>query len=75
MLKLRRNGLFMRTTMNLDDELLAQAQLLSGLTERTQLLREALLALVQRESARRLARLGGTQAQLQPVPRRRNASA
>ena len=60
----------MRTTINLDDELLAQAQLLSGLTERTQLLREALLALVQRESARRLARLGGTQAQLQPVPRR-----
>ena len=75
MLKLRRNGLFMRTTINLDDELLAQAQLLSGLTERTQLLREALLALVQRESARRLARLGGTQAQLQPVPRRRDAPA
>lgn len=65
----------MRTTINLDDELLAQAQRISGLTERTQLLREALLALVQRESARRLARLGGTQAQLQPIPRRRNASA
>ena len=65
----------MRTTINLDDKLLAQAQFLSGLTERTQLLREALLALVQRESARRLARLGGTQAQLQPVPRRRDASA
>ena len=65
----------MRTTINLDDELLAQAHLMSGLTERTQLLREALLALVQRESARRLARLGGTQAQLQPIPRRREASA
>jgi Arc/MetJ family transcription regulator len=65
----------MRTTINLDDELLAQAQLVSGLTERTQLLREALLALVQRESARRLAKLGGTQAQLQPIPRRQNASA
>lgn len=65
----------MRTTVNLDDELLAQAQLMSGLTERTQLLREALLALVQRESARRLARLGGTQAQLQPIPRRQDASA
>lgn len=65
----------MRTTINLDDELLPQAQRISGLTERTQLLREALLALVQRESARRLARLGGTQAQLQPIPRRRNASA
>ena len=65
----------MRTTINLDDELLAQAQLMSGLTERTQLLREALLALVQRESARRLARLGGTQAQLQPISRRQDASA
>ena len=65
----------MRTTINLDDELLAQAQLMSGLTERTQLLREALLALVQRESARRLARLGGTQAQLQPIPRRQDAAA
>jgi len=65
----------MRTTINLDDELLAQAQLLSGLTERTQLLREALLALVQRESARRLARLGGTEPQLQSLPRRRDASA
>jgi Arc/MetJ family transcription regulator len=65
----------MRITINLDDELLAQAQQLTGLTERTQLLREALLALVQRESARRLARLGGTQAQSQAVPRRRDASA
>jgi Arc/MetJ family transcription regulator len=65
----------LRTTINLDDELLAQAQLMSGLTERTQLLREALLALVQRESARRLAKLGGTQIQLQAVPRRRDASA
>ena len=65
----------MRTTINLDDELLAQAQQVSGLTERTQLIREALLALVQRESARRLARLGGTETQLQPIPRRRDASA
>ena len=65
----------MRTTITLDDDLLAQAQRMSGLTERTQLLREALLALVQRESARRLAKLGGTQTQLQPIPRRRNASA
>jgi Arc/MetJ family transcription regulator len=65
----------MRTTINLDDDLLAQAQVLTGMTERTQLLREALLALVQRESARRLARLGGTQAQLQAVPRRPDASA
>lgn len=65
----------MRTTLNLDDELLAQAQQISGVTERTQLIREALLALVQRESARRLARLGGTETQLQPVPRRKDPSA
>jgi Arc/MetJ family transcription regulator len=65
----------MRTTINLDDELLAQAQKLSGLNERTALLREALLALVQRESAQRLARLGGTEAQLDPIPRRRAAAA
>ena len=61
----------MRTTLTLDDELLAQAQQISGLTERSQLIREALRALVQRESARRLARLGGTEPQLQPMPRRR----
>ncbi len=65
----------MRTTLTLDDDLLAQAHQISGLTERTQLLREALLALVQRESARRLAKLGGTEGQLQPIPRRRDEAA
>ena len=65
----------MRTNIDIDDELLAQAHQISGLTERTQLIREALLALVQRESARRLARLGGTEAQLQPIPRRQDAAA
>ena len=65
----------MRTTLTLDDELLAQAQQISGLTERTQLIREALRALVQRESARRLAGLGGTEPQLQPIPRRREPQA
>ena len=67
-------GRVMRTTLNLDDELLAQAQRLSGLTERTQLVREALLALVQRESAKRLAQLGGSQVDLQIIPRRQNAT-
>ncbi|MDP2065872.1 MAG: type II toxin-antitoxin system VapB family antitoxin [Burkholderiaceae bacterium] len=62
----------MRTTLTLDDDLLAQAQQISGLTERTQLIREALRALVQRESARRLARLGGTEPGFQPVPRRQD---
>ena len=66
----------MRTTINPDDELLAQAQHLTGWTDGTQLVREALLALVQRESARRLARLADTQAQLQAsVPRPRDGSA
>ena len=65
----------MRTTINLDDDLLAQAHKLSGLSERTALLREALRALVQRESAQRLARLGGTEAQLKAIPRRQTAAA
>lgn len=60
----------MRTTLTLDDELLAQAQQISGLKERSALLREALLALVQRESAKRLAQLGGTEPQIQSIPRR-----
>ena len=59
----------MRTTLTLDDELLAQAQQISGLKERSHLLREALLALVQRESAKRLAQLGGSEPQLQTIPR------
>jgi Arc/MetJ family transcription regulator len=59
----------MRTTLTLDDDLLAQAQKISGLKERSQLLREALLALVQRESAKRLAQLGGSEPQLQSIPR------
>ena len=48
----------MRTTFNLDDELLGEAQRLTGVTERTALIHEGLRALIQRESARRLARLG-----------------
>ena len=61
----------MRTTVTLDDALLDRAQRLSGLHERSALLREALAALIQRESASRLARLGGTEGALkQPVRRR-----
>jgi Arc/MetJ family transcription regulator len=61
----------MRTTINLDDALLDRARELSGLKERSTLLREALEALIQRESARRVARLGGSQPQLRAPPRRR----
>lgn len=61
----------MRTTVTLDETLLNRAQLLSGVQERSALLKEALSALIQRESARRLARLGGTEPQLETVARRR----
>ena len=61
----------MRTTVNLDDELLAEAQRLTGTTERTALLHEGLRALIERESARRLARLGGSERALRVPPRRR----
>jgi Arc/MetJ family transcription regulator len=61
----------MRTTINLDEELLAQAQRVTGVNERTALIHAGLEALIARESARRLARLGGSDAKLRPVPRRR----
>ena len=64
----------MRTTVTLDDQLLAQAQQLCGERERSALLKEALRALVQRESARRLAALGGSEPDLGPIPRRRSAT-
>ncbi len=65
----------MRTTVTLDDDLLAKATKLMGGLDRSALLREGLKALIERESALRLARLGGTQPQLQPVPRRVSAAA
>ena len=65
----------MRTTLNLDDELLEEARHLTGINEKTALVREALKALIERESARRLARLGGTEPQLDSVPRRRTGPA
>ena len=65
----------MRTTINLDEELLEEARRLTGITERTALIREGLRALIERESARRLARLGGSEPQLQGIPRRRSKTA
>jgi Arc/MetJ family transcription regulator len=64
----------MRTTVTLDDALLAQAQELCGQMERSALLKEALRALVQRESAHRLAALGGSEPHLEPIPRQRSTS-
>jgi Arc/MetJ family transcription regulator len=63
----------MRTTVTLDDELLKLAQELSGLDERTAVLRAGLIALIERESARRLARLGGSEPRVEDIPRRRSA--
>jgi Arc/MetJ family transcription regulator len=61
----------MRTTLALDDDLLAQAQELTGLKEKSGLIREALKALIARESGRRLARLGGSEPEIEAAPRRR----
>ena len=62
---------FMRTTIALDDDLLAEAQRLTGTSEKSALVRQALRALIERESARRLARLGGSERELTAPPRRR----
>ena len=62
----------MRTTITLDDDLVEKARFYTGIKETPALVREALRALVQREAARRLARLGGSEPQLRPVPRRRS---
>ena len=64
----------MRTTVTLDDELLKRAQDLSGLKDRGALLKEALRALIERESARRLIQLGGSEPDLQDIPRRRESA-
>jgi Arc/MetJ family transcription regulator len=65
----------MRTTLNIDDELLAKARRLSGIKEKTAVVHAGLEALVALESARRLAALGGSEKQLGPVRRRRPGKA
>nr|WP_294507892.1 type II toxin-antitoxin system VapB family antitoxin [uncultured Rhodopila sp.] len=62
----------MRTTLALDEDLVKDAQRLTGLQEKSALVREALKALIERESARRLARLGGSEPGLAAVPRRQS---
>ena len=61
----------MRTTLALDDDLVAQAEAFTGVKEKSRLVREALKALIERESARRLASLGGTERRITRAPRRR----
>lgn len=63
----------MRTTLNIDDDLLEQASQLSGLREKTAVVREGLRALIERESARRLAKLSATEPQVESIPRRRRS--
>lgn len=65
------NGKRTRTTVTLEDDLIRKAQEYTGVQEKSALIREALLQLVQREAARRLAALGGTMPDLQRIPRRR----
>ena len=65
----------MRTTLNLDDDLVDRARRLTGIEEKTALVNAGLKELIARESARRLAALGGTMPGLKPIPRRRSAPA
>ena len=60
----------MRTTLNIDDDLLLAAEQVTGVSEKTALVRAGLRALIEKESARRLAKLGGTETQLTLTPRR-----
>ena len=61
----------MRTTLNIDDEILSEAARLTGVREKTSLVRRGLEALIAQESGRRLAHLGGTEKALHRIPRRR----
>ena len=63
----------MRTTLNIDDKILEKASRLTGVKEKTSLVRLGLEALIARESSKRLAKLGGTEDNLRSIPRRRSA--
>ena len=65
----------MRTTLNIDDELLTEAAKLTGVKEKTSLVRMGLKALIALESGKRLADLGGSEKRLRPIPRRRSRRA
>jgi Arc/MetJ family transcription regulator len=64
-----------RTTLNIEDELVEKATKLTGIKEKTSLVKLGLEALIARESARRLAKLGGTESKLEMIPRRRATNA
>ena len=63
----------MRTTLNIEDNLMDKASKMTGIKEKTTLVKLGLEALIARESGKRLARLGGTQKQLKVIPRRKGA--
>lgn len=63
----------MRTTLNIDDQMLKKASLLTGVKEKTSLVHLGLEALIARESSKRLAMLGGTEKDLKAIPRRRSS--
>jgi len=63
----------MRTTLNIDDKILEKARRLTGVKEKTALVRLGLEALIARESSKRLARLGGTENNLRSIHRRKSA--
>jgi len=60
----------MRTTLNINDQILAKASLLTGIKEKTSLVKLGLEALISLESSKRLAKLGSTEKKLEPIPRR-----
>ena len=63
----------MRTTLNIEDNLMNKASKMTGIKEKTALVKLGLEALIARESGKRLARLGGTQKHLEAIPRRKGA--
>ncbi len=63
----------MRTTLNIDEKILEKASRLTGISEKTALVRLGLEALIARENSRRLARLGGSEKELKAIPRRRSS--
>ena len=64
-------GTIMRTTLNIEDKLINKASELTGIREKTSLVRLGLEALISRESAKRLAKLGGTEKKIEDIPRRK----
>jgi len=72
---IKKKEVIMRTTLNIEDELINKASKLTGIKEKTSLVRLGLEALIAKESSKRLAKLGGTEKKLKTIPRRRSSNA